>query len=353
MRNLRAILIISLMILNYYVFVESGDLSTAPALYLFGDSLLDGGNNNYLPTVARVNYPPYGTHFPQGSTGRFTNGKTVGDFIAESLGLPYPPAYLGPRERGVLTGLNYASGACGVFENTGKRLGLCLTLDDQVSLFNKTIEEELKGKFKTEKELSDYLANSLLVMYTGNNDFLHYVRANYSKSAGIPKDHQQFSDVLLHHFYNEFQKLYSLGARKMAIFEIGPLGCIPTVIKRYGTSEGCVEDINRMVTYFNGELEIMLSNLTSTLQDSSFVLNPAYSSVYDAIKNPTKYGLTDSTKPCCITWGNMTSTCVPLLPPCHDYQKHFFWDSLHPTEAANFLASKHFKKSTFSSLHLV
>ncbi|KAK6928037.1 GDSL lipase/esterase, partial [Dillenia turbinata] len=332
MRNLQAILIFSFMFFYSYIFVESRELSSAPALYLFGDSLLDGGNNNHLPTIARVNYLPYGNNFPQGSTGRFTNGKTVGDFIAESLGLPYPPIYLGRRERGVLTGLNYASGTCGVFEYTGKKVGGCLSLNDQVNMFNMTIEKELKGKFKNEEELSDYLAKSLFVMYTGNNDYFYYLEANYSKSTGIPKDHQQFSDVLLDQFYYEFQKLYSLGARKLAIFEIGPLGCTPQAIKTYGTGDGCVEDINQMVTYFNGKLKIMLSNLTSTLQGSSFVLNPAYSLSYDAIKNPTKYDLTDSRKPCCITWGNMTLTCIPFLPPCRDHQKHFFWDSVHPTE---------------------
>jgi len=52
----------------------------APALYLFGDSLIDNGNNNLLPTLARANFFPYGIDFPQGSTGRFTNGKTIADF---------------------------------------------------------------------------------------------------------------------------------------------------------------------------------------------------------------------------------------------------------------------------------
>ncbi|KAK6928040.1 GDSL lipase/esterase [Dillenia turbinata] len=276
----------------------------------------------------------------------------MSNIAAESVGLPYPPTYLGRRERGVLTGLNYASGTSGLLEKTGKRYGKCLSLDHQVNLFNKTIEKELKGKFKTEKELSNYLAKSLLVIYMGNNDYLNYIDDSYNKSTGIPKDHQQFSDILLRRMHNEFQKLYSLGARKMAVFEIGPLGCTPTYIKNYGTGYGCVEDINRMVTYFNGKLKIMLRNLTSTLRGSSFVLNPAYSFTYDAIKNPTKYGFTDSTKPCCPTVGN-TVLCAPFVPPCRDHQKHFFWDAVHPTEAANFQGSKHFKKSTFSSLHLV
>ena len=56
----------------------------APALYVFGDSLLDSVNNNLLPTLARANYRPYGVDFAQGVTGRFTNGRTVADFIGTS-----------------------------------------------------------------------------------------------------------------------------------------------------------------------------------------------------------------------------------------------------------------------------
>lgn len=53
----------------------------APALYVFGDSLVDSGNNNFLPTLAKANYAPYGMNFEKGPTGRFTNGRTVADFI--------------------------------------------------------------------------------------------------------------------------------------------------------------------------------------------------------------------------------------------------------------------------------
>lgn len=56
-------------------------LPLAPALYVFGDSLLDSGNNNLLPTLARADYLPYGVDFAEGSTGRFTNGRTVADYI--------------------------------------------------------------------------------------------------------------------------------------------------------------------------------------------------------------------------------------------------------------------------------
>ena len=52
-----------------------------PALFIFGDSLVDNGNNNAILTLARANYRPYGIDFPQGTTGRFTNGHTYVDVL--------------------------------------------------------------------------------------------------------------------------------------------------------------------------------------------------------------------------------------------------------------------------------
>lgn len=53
-----------------------------PALYVFGDSLIDCGNNNHLPSGG-ADYLPYGIDFMGGNTptGRATNGKTVADFL--------------------------------------------------------------------------------------------------------------------------------------------------------------------------------------------------------------------------------------------------------------------------------
>lgn len=64
----------------------NSDPRLAPALYVLGDSLLDSGNNNFLPTLARADFQPYGVNFPGGATGRFTNGRTVADFIGMSRG---------------------------------------------------------------------------------------------------------------------------------------------------------------------------------------------------------------------------------------------------------------------------
>ncbi|CAI0475290.1 unnamed protein product [Linum tenue] len=94
----------------------------APCFFIFGDSLVDGGNNNFLNTAAKVDYLPYGVDFPGGPTGRFSNGKTVADVISERLGLPnYIPAFASAiPATGLLQGVNYASGSAGILVETGK-----------------------------------------------------------------------------------------------------------------------------------------------------------------------------------------------------------------------------------------
>lgn len=57
----------------------------APCYFIFGDSLVDSGNNNQLTSLARADYFPYGIDFPFGPTGRFCNGKTTVDVIGNLI----------------------------------------------------------------------------------------------------------------------------------------------------------------------------------------------------------------------------------------------------------------------------
>lgn len=55
---------------------------TIPAVIVFGDSIVDQGNNNNINTIAKCNFPPYGQDFNGGvPTGRFSNGKTPPDML--------------------------------------------------------------------------------------------------------------------------------------------------------------------------------------------------------------------------------------------------------------------------------
>jgi len=57
-------------------------LPFVPALFVFGDSSVDSGTNNFLGTLARADRLPYGrdfdTHQP---TGRFCNGRIPVDYL--------------------------------------------------------------------------------------------------------------------------------------------------------------------------------------------------------------------------------------------------------------------------------
>lgn len=55
-----------------------------PAIITFGDSAVDVGNNDYIPTIFRANYPPYGRDFiTKKPTGRFCNGKLATDITGK------------------------------------------------------------------------------------------------------------------------------------------------------------------------------------------------------------------------------------------------------------------------------
>lgn len=70
--------------LHVQIFVVIGN-PRVPCLFIFGDSLVDNGNNNDLETQAKANYKPYGIDFPEGVSGRFTNGRTIADMIGSFL----------------------------------------------------------------------------------------------------------------------------------------------------------------------------------------------------------------------------------------------------------------------------
>ncbi|XP_035841406.1 uncharacterized protein LOC118488252 [Helianthus annuus] len=62
--------------------------SVVLAIIAFGDSAVDVGNNDYLPTIFKANYPPYGRDFVNNQpTERFCNGKLATDITAIVDGL--------------------------------------------------------------------------------------------------------------------------------------------------------------------------------------------------------------------------------------------------------------------------
>ncbi|XP_048435322.1 GDSL esterase/lipase 7-like [Pyrus x bretschneideri] len=183
--------------------LQMHSLPIAPALYVFGDSLFDGGNNNFLPTICKADYLPYGVNLsrePLEYLPMFLSLPLSLSllFLAEFLGLPYPPPYMSIRGLATaLKGLNYASGSCGILPETGSQCGKCLNLKDQIDLFQRTVKSDLPGQIKNNTDLLQHLSKSIFLFSVGSNDFIdNYLEpAVFDTSKRYPP--QQFVQVLM------------------------------------------------------------------------------------------------------------------------------------------------------------
>uniref|UniRef100_A0A2C9UG59 GDSL esterase/lipase n=1 Tax=Manihot esculenta TaxID=3983 RepID=A0A2C9UG59_MANES len=103
--------------------------SKVPCYFIFGDSLVDSGNNNNLPTLAKVNYLPYGIDFPEGPTGRFCNGRT-----ADNL-------YKSGARKVALSGIGPIGCTPGAVASSDTNGSLCVDwMNKAINLFNNRLE---------------------------------------------------------------------------------------------------------------------------------------------------------------------------------------------------------------------
>lgn len=143
-----------------------------PAIFIFGDSTVDTGNNNYIDTLFKGNDYPYGQDFPgHVPTGRFSNGKLVPDFIASALKIkdmvpPFLKRNLSDEE--LLTGVSFASGGSGYDDLTTVASGV-IPVSKQIDYFKKYIER-IQG-IVGEKEAKKIVERALVLVSAGTNDF--------------------------------------------------------------------------------------------------------------------------------------------------------------------------------------
>ncbi|ONI28002.1 hypothetical protein PRUPE_1G116300 [Prunus persica] len=81
-------IIFQIFVAYLFLLVSCSAQNNVPAVFTFGDSLVDVGNNNNLRTIAKANFYPHGMDFGNNPTGRFSNGRTVVDIIQYRPPLP-------------------------------------------------------------------------------------------------------------------------------------------------------------------------------------------------------------------------------------------------------------------------
>ncbi|CAI9761549.1 unnamed protein product [Fraxinus pennsylvanica] len=325
----------------FFRFGAINSQSLVPALFIFGDSIVDVGNNNNLETIVKANFPPYGRDFVNRKpTGRFCNGKLASDFTAENLGFTsYPPAYLSKNATGknLLIGANFASASSGYYDATAKIYNT-IPLSKQLE-FYKDYQKKLVG-IAGKSNASSIISGSVYLISAGSSDFVQ----NYYINPLLYKVYttDQFSDILLQSYTKCIQELYKLGARKIGVTTLPPLGCVPAVITIFGEdSNYCVEKVNKAAISFNNKLNATSQNLQSKLSGLNLVVLDIYQPLYDLVTKPSDNGFFESRKACCGTGLVETSILCNAKSPgtCKNATEYVFWDGFHPSEAANKIIS--------------
>lgn len=321
---------IILMILNFITLVHAAPI--VPCYFIFGDSLLDTGNNNNLNTQAKANYPPYGIDFPNGPTGRFTNGRNMADILGELLGFDdYIPPFATASGRKILQGVNYASGSAGIRNETGSHLGTRIYLDLQLQNHQKTISSivDLVGN---RVATNAHLNKCLYIVGIGSNDYINnYLDPNHYKTSSLYNP-SQYATLLIQQYAQQLKTLYEDGARKIALFGLPQIGCIPQELQKHNTRQ-CVDSTNNAVQLFNEKLKSLVTDLNTNFTQAKFTYINMYS------MSSLMGTLSFLNFPCCtVLKTTAEGQCAPGQDPCHLRAAHIFWDNFHPTENGNIIS---------------
>ncbi|RID44935.1 hypothetical protein BRARA_I01698 [Brassica rapa] len=283
---------------------KQGKNATIPALIVFGDSIMDTGNNNRLPTLLKCNFPPYGKDFPGGlATGRFSDGRVPSDLIAEKLGIAKSlPAFMNPnlKPQDLLKGVTFASGGTGYDPLTAK-----IMISWTIVFF---------------------------VVCSSSNDLAHTFMAQSHKY-----DRTSYPNFLADSAVKFVRELHKLGAKKIGVFSAVPVGCVPLQRTVFGGmfTRGCVKPLNDMAKQFNARLSPALESLDKELDGVILYIN-VYDTLFNMIQHPSKYGFEVADRGCCGRGSLAISYMCNSLNPftCSNSSAYIFWDSYHPTERA-------------------
>ncbi|XP_050374537.1 GDSL esterase/lipase At4g18970-like [Argentina anserina] len=319
-----------------------------PCYFIFGDSLSDSGNNNWLLTLAKVNYRPYGIDFPQGPTGRFCNGRNLVDIIAELLGfVDYIPPFANPVRGDIRKGVNYASGAAGIRDESGRNQGMRIPLNKQLKNHQSIVKTliALKGN-----NGEGHLSKCIYSVGIGSNDYINnYFMPRLYRTSQLYTP-EQYADVLIQQYSQQLRTLYNSGARKVVIFGLGMIGSTPFQVAMCGTSGSvCVDNINNAAQIFNAKLKSLVTDLNTNLTNAKFIYIDYYGiGQSGAASSPP--GSVNFTAPCCeVEKNSTTGLCTPFKTPCQNRTIYAFWDAIHPTEISNLAIAARAYNSTQST----
>ncbi|CAL4897233.1 unnamed protein product [Urochloa decumbens] len=290
-------------------------------LFVFGDSFVDAGNRPPSQTGPQWSYP-YGisdSAHHKNPTGRFSDGLVQSDFLARILGRgdeSPPPSRLREANKVDPAGVNFAmAGSGALVASPGEDSS---SLATQVAQFRRLVKHGIVD----DKDLDDSVA---LIAFSGLRDYrsVTVTTSNDQMKALV----EQVTDAIVDSV-KELQD--SQGVSKVVVNSLPPIGCQPFRASMYNYAH-CDGLGNTLSDMHNAALRRKLDALQ--LQDDVMLLD-IHAAFADVVRS--RYS------PCCAdTSGTGDGYCGQvdgngnaLYTLCTDPNNYFYWDYVHPTQAA-------------------
>lgn len=154
-------------------------------------------------------------------------------------------------------------------------------------------EYQKKLKAYAGKKKANYIINEAVYLVSiGTNDFLeNYYSMQSTRSSQYTED--QFQEFLLRLVQNFVHQIYHIGARKISLTGLPPMGCLPLErATNYvsGNGDGCNEKYNNVAKHFNVMLDSLVQRLNNELPGIRVVFADAYNLLLQMITKPPSYG---------------------------------------------------------------
>ncbi|XP_027368349.1 esterase-like [Abrus precatorius] len=324
-----------------------------PAIFNFGASNSDTGGlaaSLLAPTL------PYGETYFHRPAGRFSDGRLIIDFIAESFGLPYLSAYLDSLGTNFSHGANFATAGSTIRPVLGN-----MVLSQRFSPFYLGVQftqfrgfkprtqfiRDQGGVFATLMPKEEYFAEALYTYDIGQND----LTAGFFGNMTLQQVNDSIPDIV-NNFTANVKNIHNLGGRSFWIHNTGPIGCLPLILANFSSAErddyGCAKAYNEVAKYFNHKLKEALAQLRKDFPQAAITYVDVYSPKYSLFTNPKKYGFEVPLVACCGYGGkyNYSSSAACggtikvngteiFVGSCENPSVRVIWDGTHYTEAAN------------------
>nr|PNR55405.1 hypothetical protein PHYPA_006302 [Physcomitrium patens] len=297
--------------------VDSATVCEYPAVYSFGDSLVDNGNSiaAFPVQFAYAEANPNGALWASHAADRMCDGTLLVDFFSfgSSLGPSYP--FLRSTATMPQFGSNFgAAGATAVNQtsewipNSGFNTPFSLNYQLQWLRRYKVRLDYYYQQSYVNQSLPSVasLNSSLYIVQAGFQDYFFSLYEQKSTTRRLLTK----VDSVVSAIGDLLKGLAQFGGANVVVVNLPPLGCFPALLTIYPASVdkydkyGCLSSLNKISTAHNTALNSTVLTIREKYRNVTFHYGDLFSAYTDILKSPQTYNITQPLKACCGAGGS-------------------------------------------------